>query len=55
MQELLDGDAQEEFEAANPLPDSFVNGTRSMLATFITAGCDTVGPHFDSVDRFSDT
>jgi hypothetical protein len=42
FQDILDGNGQEEFEAANPLPESFVNGSRGMLATFITTGCDTV-------------
>ncbi len=38
----MEGNGQEEFERANPLPDSFTNGSRAMLATFITTGCDTV-------------
>lgn len=44
LQDLLPGTGQEEFEAANPLPESFLNGSRAMLATFITTGCDTVWP-----------
>jgi len=43
-QDILDGRGQADFEAANPLPESFMNGTRAMMATFITTGCDTVRP-----------
>lgn len=41
-QDIMEGSGQEEFERANPLPDSFTNGSRAMLATFITTGCDMV-------------
>lgn len=43
-QDILDGRGQADFEAANPLPEIFMNGTRAMMATFITTGCDTVRP-----------
>jgi hypothetical protein len=53
MQDLLKdgGKEQEEFEAANPLPQSFLSRPRALLATFITTGCDIVSDTQQSLLR----